>query len=167
MASSVPTVKQIAWISLVPQLILMGIIMFGYDLLGFEDPYFYGAMTYLILSITLRNIIATDHRKAIRLVKRNDFTNAIPLFEKSIAFFTKNSWVDKYRLLTLLSSSKMTYKEMALCNIAFCYSQTGNGQKAKDFYEQVIKEFPESGLAIAGLNMITSFQQAAQTGSES
>ena len=34
----------------------------------------------------------------------------------------------------------MTYKEMGLCNIAFCNSQTGNGQKAKEYYEQALKK---------------------------
>ncbi|HEX3165740.1 MAG TPA: tetratricopeptide repeat protein, partial [Chitinophagaceae bacterium] len=79
-----------------------------------------------------------------------------------VDYFAKNNWVDKYRYLTLLSSSKMTYKEMGLCNIAFCYSQTGNGQKAKEYYEQALREFPENGLAIAALNMLKSVDNKAQ-----
>ena len=45
---------------------------------------------------------------------------------------------------------------MGLCNIAFCYSQTGNGQKAKEYYQQTLKEYPDNGMAVAGLNMLTS-----------
>lgn len=48
---------------------------------------------------------------------------------------------------------------MGLGNIAFCYSQTSNGQKAKEYYERVLKEFPGNGFAIAGLNMINSLGQ--------
>ena len=94
----------------------------------------------------------------MRLVKQHNFMDAIPKFEKSVDFFTRNNWLDKYRFLTLLSSSKMTYKEMGLCNIAFCYSQTNNGQKAKEYFEQTLKEFPENGLAIAGLRMMNSVE---------
>jgi len=47
---------------------------------------------------------------------------------------------------------------MGLCNIAFCYSQINNGQKAKEYYELTLKEFPDNGLAIAGLRMINSIQ---------
>lgn len=162
MASNVPTVRQVAWISLIPQFIFMGLIVFVYYILEFTDPFLYGALTYLIISFGLRNLIAKDHRQGMKLVKQQQFETAIPQFENSVAFFKKNNWIDKYRFLTLLSSSKMTYKEMGLCNIAFCYSQIGNGQKAKEYYEQALKEFPENGLAIAGLKMINSFGQTTQ-----
>ena len=98
----------------------------------------------------------------MRLVKQHRFADALACFEKSVDYFSKNKWVDKYRFLTLLSSSKVTYKEMGLCNIAFCYSQIGRGREAKEYYEQVIKDFPENGLAIAGLNMLKSMENQAQ-----
>jgi len=107
----------------------------------------------------LRNVFAKDHRHGIRLVRQNKFIEAIPFFERSVNYFTKNKWIDKFRSLTLLSSSKMTYKEMGLCNIAFCYSQSGDGSKAKEYYKQVLKEYPQNGLAIAGLNMLTSVNE--------
>lgn len=158
MASNVPVVKQVAWISLIPQLIVMGLLIYSYYLLQSQEPFLYGALTYLGLSFSLRTFVAKDHRDGMRLVKQHSFIDAISKFEKSVDFFAKNNWLDKYRYLTLLSSSKMTYKEMGLCNIAFCYSQTNNGQKAKEYYEQTLKEFPENGIAIAGLRMISSFE---------
>ncbi|MBP1637986.1 MAG: hypothetical protein H6Q18_775 [Bacteroidetes bacterium] len=162
MKSNVPTVRQIAWVSMIPQLILMGLIIYGYYLLDFEDPLLFGLLTYLILSFGLRSMVLKDHKQGIKLLKQQQFADAISLFEKSVVFFTKNAWVDKYRFLTLLSSSKMTYKEMGLCNIAFCHSQIGNGQKAKEYYEQTLTEFPDNGLAKAGLNMINSVGQTTQ-----
>jgi tetratricopeptide (TPR) repeat protein len=162
MASNVPTTKQIAWISLIPHFLIMGFIIYLYALLAFDDPFLFGALTYVVISYALRNIVAKNHRQGIRLVKQQKFSEAIPAFEKSVRYFSDNSWVDKYRFLTLLSSSNMTYKEMGLCNIAFCYSQTGNGLKAKDYYEQTLKEFPANGLAIAGLNMLNSAMQITE-----
>ena len=158
MASNVPTIRQVAWISLIPQLALMGLLIYIYYLFQSPEPFLYGALTYVGLSFFLRNYVAKDHRDGMRLVKQHNFMDAIPKFEKSVDFFTRNNWLDKYRFLTLLSSSKMTYKEMGLCNIAFCYSQTNNGQKAKEYFEQTLKEFPENGLAIAGLRMMNSVE---------
>ena len=160
MASSVPTVKQVAWISLIPQLTVMGLLIYVLYIFHSPEPFLYGALTYLGLSFFLRNFVAKDHRDGMRLVKQNNFEDAISKFKKSVTFFTKNNWLDKYRFLTLLSSSKMTYKEMGLCNIAFCYSQTNNGEKAKEYYEQTLREFPENGLAIAGLRMMNSVESA-------
>ena len=113
-------------------------------------------MTYLVLSFGLRNLVAKNHRKGVNLVKQQKFADAIPYFQKSVDYFSKNAWVDKYRFLIILSSSKMSYREMGLCNIAFCYSQTGKGLKAKEFYQQILRDYPENGMATAGLNMLNS-----------
>ena len=158
MASTVPTVRQISWTSIIPQLLLIGLLIYIFQLFDFEDPFLAGALTYAILAFGLRNLVARAHRKGINLVKQQKFIDALPFFEKSVDYFSKNSWVDQYRFITLLSSSKLTYKEMGLCNIAFCYSQTGNGLKAKEVYEETLKEYPDNGLANAGLNMLNSLK---------
>lgn len=156
MASKVPTVKQIAWISVIPQILLIGIFIYVFYLLNVRDPFVFGALTYLILSFGLKNLLTKDHRQGINLVKQQKFADAIHYFEKSVNFFSKNAWVDKYRSLTLLSPSKMSYREMDLCNIAFCHSQTGDGLKAKEIYRQTLGDYPENGMARAGLNMLDS-----------
>ncbi|MDQ3063167.1 MAG: hypothetical protein M3R14_09965 [Acidobacteriota bacterium] len=156
MASTVPTVKQIAWTSLIPQLLLIGLFIYVFHLLNVGDPIIFGALTYLVLSFGLRNLVAKNHRKGVNLVKQQKFADAIPYFQKSVDYFSKNAWVDKYRFLIILSSSKMSYREMGLCNIAFCYSQTGKGLKAKEFYQQILRDYPENGMATAGLNMLNS-----------
>ena len=123
MSSKVPTIRQIAWMSLIPQLLVMGLIMFIWYQFNTTDFVLYGAITYLILSQGLRRILAKEHRKGMTEVKREEFDKAIPHFEMSYDFFKEHDWVDKYRFLTLFSASKMSYKEMALNNIAFCYGQ--------------------------------------------
>lgn len=155
MASNVPTIRQIAWISLVPQFLLMGIFVYLLlYLLNFTNALLFGALAYLILSFGLRNFIAQDHRKGISLVKQQKYADAIPCFEKSVEFFSQNNRIDQFRFLTMLSSSKMSYREMGLCNIAFCYSQTGNKPKSIEFYRQTLADYPENGMAKAALKMI-------------
>lgn len=156
MASNPPVIKQVAWASLIPQIAFILILISVYNQFGFKDPGLYGALTYLILSMGLHYFIPKNHRKGIQLTKINQFEKAISEYEKSHEFFTKNDWIDKYRFITLLSSSKMNYREMALCNIAFCYSQIGNGAKAIEFYQKTLEEFPENGLAQSALKMLNS-----------
>ena len=159
MASNVPTMGQISLISLIPQLLLIALFTYFYYDLDFTFAFLLGAITYSVLALSLRNFIAKNHRQGFQLVEQHKFAEAIPMFEKSVYFFTQHAWVDKYRFLTLLSSSKLTYKEMGLCNIAFCYSQTNNGQKAKEYFELILKEFPNNGMAITGLRMLNSMTQ--------
>ncbi|MDB5268622.1 MAG: hypothetical protein JWP58_1662 [Hymenobacter sp.] len=156
MASNVPIVKQVAWISMIPQLVIMFLIGLVCYLCGTENPVFPTAVIYLGLALILRNFVAKDHRKGMQLVKKQEFAEAIPFFEASYKFFTENSWVDEYRYITLLSSSRMCYREMALCNIAFCYTQIGEGRKAAELYKQVLGTYPENGLAQVGLKVLES-----------
>jgi len=156
MASNVPIVRQIAWISLIPQILLLGIFIYVFYLLKTGDPFLLGALTLLILSFSLKIILTGDHRQGIKSVKQGKFAEAIPFYQKSAAYFSGNAWVDKYRFLTMLSSSKMTYREMGLCNIAFCYSQLGDGAKAREFFEQALKDYPENGIATSALKMLDS-----------
>lgn len=147
MASNPPIIKQVAWISLIPQIAFIFILISTYHQFGFKEAGLYGALTYLFLSMILRYFIPKSHREGIKFTKTSQFEKAIPEYEKSYEFFSKNDWIDKYRFLTLMSSSKMNYREMALCNIAFCYSQIGNKAKTIEFYKKTLAEFPENELA--------------------
>lgn len=156
MSAQIPVSRQIAWISVIPQLAVMAFIVAGFYFAGTKDYFVNGIITYMILSICLRLFIPRFHREGMHLVKQKEFNAAIVSFEKSFAFFSRYQWVDKYRFLTLLSSSGLSYRDMALCNIAFCYSQLGEGEKAKSYYTKALQQNPENGLAIAALNMMNA-----------
>jgi tetratricopeptide (TPR) repeat protein len=108
------------------------------------------------MSFGLRYFVPKSHRIGMKMVNQQNFLEAVNHFENSYQFFKRNYWIDKYRFITLLSSSKISYQEMALNNIAFCYAQAGNGIKSKEFYEKTLIEFPNSGIAKAGLNIINA-----------
>ena len=163
MSSKIPTVRQIAWISIVPQLIVMGFIMLVWYQFEKSNFILYGAITYLIISQVLRRTISKEHRKGMVKIKQEKFDEAISNFERSYEFFKQNDWIDKYRFLTLLSSGKMSYKEMALNNIAFCYGQIGNGKLSKEYYKRTLDEFPESGMAKVGLRLLNSMIEDGET----
>jgi tetratricopeptide (TPR) repeat protein len=154
MASNVPVVRQVAWISIIPQLILMGLIVLACYRSGASNPFMYGALIYLAISYGLKTSLAKDHNRGVQLTKQHSYVEAIPFFEASYKYFTAHPWMDKYRYITLLSSSKMCYREMALCNIAFSYSQVGDGKKAAEYYRKTLESFPDNGMAQAGLRML-------------
>ncbi|TKG91987.1 hypothetical protein EYV94_20460 [Puteibacter caeruleilacunae] len=159
MSSNAPVVKQVAWISLIPQLSIMGLITLIWYQYDHELFILYGAVSYLIVSYILRTTIPLHQRKGMHKLKTGNFEVAIREFEKSYAFFKEHEWLDKYRFLILLNSSRISFKEMALNNIAYCYGQIGEGAKAKHYYERTLNEFPESGLAQAGLRMIKAIEE--------
>ncbi|UZR97922.1 tetratricopeptide repeat protein [Chondrinema litorale] len=159
MASKAPIVKLPAWLSIIPQILFISLLFFLGRLIDEEQGTIYGLVVYFIIFFFLRNLIPKDHRKGMKQVKKGNFAEAIPHFENSYDFFTRNEWIDKYRVITMLSSGKMSYREMALNNIAYCYSQIGNGQQAKAYYERTLQEFPGSVLAESGLRMLESVEE--------
>ena len=138
------------------QLVIILLLTYGYSAHPIAYAFLLAAITYSATAMLLRKSIARHHRMGMRLVRQSNFKEAIPYFERSYKFFSKYKWVDKYRFLTLLSASGMPYSEMALGNLAFCYSQIGDGARAIEFYTKVLEENPNNGLAISGLRMLNS-----------
>ena len=150
-------IKQIAWVSVIPQIIVCILIIKSFRHLSEAnyayDVIFPALILYLSLAFVLRNGIAHAHRKGIKLTRQGNFRKAIQYFEKSYSFFSNHSWIDKWRYLTLFSSSSLSFREMALCNIAYCYLRSGDSPKSKEYYEKAFMEFPESLLAKSSLDM--------------
>lgn len=160
MSSKKPIVRQAAWLSLIPHLIVMGLLMFIFYQIfsSIETAAIYAVAAYLIISLVLRSIIPHNHRKGVSLYRAGKYPQAAGEFEKSYHFFSRHSWVDKYRFITLLSSSRMSYTEMALINMAFCYAQSGNAELSKRYYDKAFELYPDSEMAKSALNMITVFE---------
>ena len=109
---------------------------------------------YLIVSYSLRLGIPRDNQKGILLLKHGRYEEAIPHFERSYAFFSRHRWLDDFRYLVLLSSSSISYREMALANIAYAYGLMGNGKRAQLGYQRVLEDFPRSMIAHTALRML-------------
>ena len=153
MASNLPIFGQIAWKSLLLHfIILLGIIGI-FSIAGVTEPFIFGFISYFILLLSLRRLVPRNHSRGISLIKRKKFKEALEEFKKSYDFFKRNKWIDKYRHIVMLSSSRISYTEMDLLNIAFCYGQLGDGKKAKEFYEKTLLEFPDSEIAKVSLKM--------------
>ena len=157
----VPTVGPISWPATIPPLLaLSAAVSMGWFVTRSASGIFLGAAAYLIYSFSSRKLIPHAHRRGVRLSQTQQFEDAIHAHEESYEFFTRHSWLDRYRAITMMSPSAMSFREMALINIAFAYGQIGNGNKAKEYYQRAYEEFPDSGMAIAALKMIESVERS-------
>jgi tetratricopeptide (TPR) repeat protein len=162
MSPRVPLVRQISWPATIPQLLsLAAAITVGWFATQSATGVFCGAAVYLIYSFSSCKLIPRAHRRGIRLSQNQQYEDAIRSHEESYEFFTRHSWLDRYRSITMMSPSAMSFREMALINIAFAYSQIGDGKKAKEYYQRALDEFPDSGMASAALKMIESIERSA------
>lgn len=156
---TMPVVRQISWPAIIPQIAILFAFIWPAKMESPEYGFLLGVAGYTGLILVLRYTIARHHRLGIRMVKRGRFREAIDSFQHSFEFFERYPWVDRFRSIFLLSASAMTYREMALANIAFSYSQQGDGEKARYYYEICQKEFPHNGVAIAALRLMDSVKK--------
>jgi len=161
MSANVPIVRPISWPAVFIIILVWAIFIVVFAFLIEKHGIFIGAVLFALLSVLLQRLIPASHNKGMKALKQNNFESAIAYFKESVDYFTRNKWVDKYRALTMLSASKMSYREMGLCNIAFCYSQTGQAEKAKALYKEILEEYPDNGIAYYALNSINTFSNKA------
>ncbi len=156
MSTQTPIVQQISWLAVIPQFAALATAVIIATRLSPANGGLYGAGAYLIYSIASRQLITRDHRAGIALAKEQRFEEAIPRFQKSFEFLDRNPWIDRFRSIVLMSPSAASFREMALANIGFAYSQIGRGDEARYYYEKCLQRFPNSGLATAALRMMDS-----------
>jgi hypothetical protein len=154
LASSLPIVRQIAWLSLLPQIVVMATMVATARALGFDNPVLAAAVPYFLLSLILSRVIPRHHRAGVSLFRQERFTEAIPRFQESYSFFARHQWLDRWRAIVLLSASRISYREMALLNVAFCLGQTGQRSECLAAYKRTLAEFPDSKMAQAAIRMI-------------
>lgn len=158
MSANIPTVRRAAWLNTVPHLLLMfGLILFLWQVLfpgKLNLAVLYGALAYLVYSFGSKSILLRHHKRGIALSRLGLFREAMAEFSASYSFLSKYPWLDKYRFLTMLDSSAIPYREMALCNIAFSHLQLDEKVEAREYYRKALEEFPESELAKSGLDYV-------------
>jgi tetratricopeptide (TPR) repeat protein len=158
MNANITTVRRIAWSYTIPHLLLMlGLILLLWKV-QFPDKFdlalLYGALGYLAYSFGSKAILLRNHHRGINLSNLGLFRDAIPEFQSSYSFLSRFSWLDKFRFLTMLDSSAIPYREMALCNIAYAYIRLDEKAKAQEYYRKALAEFPDSEMAKSGLEYI-------------
>ncbi|MEY4568543.1 MAG: hypothetical protein RLY14_3513 [Planctomycetota bacterium] len=159
--SRTPVIKPIVWSNAAINLALLALACaIGY-LVHPRHGILFAAAAYVLLSVVLRGLLAKHHKLGVSLCRQNRFEEAIIEFDKSLEFFNRNEWIDRFRAVTLLSAG-LPYREMALVSKAFCYAQLGQGTKAQQTYEECLRKFPESQLAASALRFLEAGKSLAK-----
>ena len=159
-SSRAPILHQISWRATIPKLVAGGLaVLIGWQIAGSVQGVIVGALVFLAYSYGSRLLIPWHHRRGVALMHRGCYGEAIERFEASYDFFGRHQWLDRFRCVFMMSSSAISYREMALLNIAYAHSQAGDGGAAKEYYERTLAEFPDSSLAQSSLRFIESVEQ--------
>lgn len=124
----------------------------------------YGAAVYLLYSNLSKAFLLRSHRKGRRLTDEGQYEQAVAAFDRSHAFFSKHSWIDRYRFLITLDSAATSYREMALINAAYCCFVLGDLPRAKAYYQKALAEFPNSDIAKNNLTRIAEYESQKLSG---
>jgi tetratricopeptide (TPR) repeat protein len=160
MPQPMSVVRQFAWSQLIPQAFAIAVIATIFHLLFSEarlsTVLFGAAITYLIICRISRAFVLRKHYAGVSAYRAGRFADAINHFEASYAFFYRHSRMDSWRSFLFGVVGHNRFRIIALCNMAFCYSQLGEGSRAIKLYEQALAASPSSTLARAGLNTLRS-----------
>lgn len=123
----------ISFIAIALQSVFLILLYLGFQYSGSDEPALWAGMIYLMLAYGLRYFVPIDHRKGLRELKQGNYEKALKHFEKSIVFFTRYPWIDRFRAFTIFSASKLTYFEMAQINKYICLEALG---RVEEFYKE-------------------------------
>jgi len=156
MASKVAFVKQETnWFALFPKLLVIGILCVCFYPIDKQNFFFIAFFIYLFLTLLARWLFFPNVLyEGIKLIREAKFQEAIPVVQQTIDYYSKKPWIDKYRFWLLISSAKRTITESSTCNLAYCYLQIGQVKRAKEIYEDVLRQYPENVNAKSMLNTI-------------
>lgn len=157
-----PSIVQISWIALLK--IFLVYLVFGLllaDVWHFRPPYaHYIAMAFLLLIVcaVVAKLFPPHFRRAMRASKKDNLDKAIAEMEDCLAFFQRHTWIDRHRWIATLNYSAISYREMALLNIAMFHTSAGRKEEAKTAYRRALELFPDSVIATRALKAIETFE---------
>jgi tetratricopeptide (TPR) repeat protein len=161
MTSKVLFVKQETnWLALIPKLAVIGILCLCFYPIDKTGFFLIAFLAYYMLTLLAKFLFFPNALyEGVNLIKQAKFQEAIPFLQDTINYYTKYSWIDKFRFILLISSAKRTIRESSICNLAYCYLQIGQIQKAKEIYQDVLRQYPENINAQNTLNTIHLISQ--------
>jgi tetratricopeptide (TPR) repeat protein len=150
-----PLSRQFNILGILCQLAVLGLIALGFYFIDPANFFFYALFAYFGLTLALHYLVPAHQRRGLALVNRREFAEAIPEFEESYRFFKRHAWVDRFRFITVLDSSRLSYAELALLNRAHCLLMCGRRTEAIRAYRELLEEFPANEAAKKALQAMT------------
>jgi tetratricopeptide (TPR) repeat protein len=163
MATKVAFIKQERnWFALFPNLLVIGILCLCFYQVDKQYFFFIALFLYFLLTLLAKWLFFPNVLyEGIKLIREAKFEEAIPIVQQTIDYYLKKSWIDKYRFWLLISSAKRSIGESSTCNLAYCYLQIGQVNRAKEIYDNVLHQYPDNINAKCMLNTINLVSKEA------
>ena len=162
MTTGQPTISQVSWSALLKMLLVYIALGLLLVFVWQYEPPFAHYIALVVLALFICGFIATlfppHFRRAARAQKKGDLDSAIAEMEACLAFFQRHPWIDRHRWIVTLNSSAISYREMALLNIAAFQTLARRKEEAKAAYRRVIELFPNSVVGRQALTAIETFE---------
>jgi tetratricopeptide (TPR) repeat protein len=151
MAQRRKTYRHFSWNYFTFHLLLIAglalLLMQVYHFPSLITPLLFAFAAYFAYSTVARGLILTHHQRGMKFFRQKHYHEAILSFQQSIQYLNANAWIDRHRWLVLLSSSALSYREMAMFNIGAAYVYLDNAREARKAFESFLMAFPFSQLA--------------------
>lgn len=166
MATKVPVVRETRWLMMVPPLGTLG-VLYALAMLAFDGAWWaglVGAGIWCAYTFTARGVWLRHHRAGMKALRAERWEEAIESYQRGEALLRERPWIDRWRPLTLMTASGMSFTEIAVNNIAFAQSQSDQPERARQTYERGLAEFPDSYLMRTALRMLDAGAAAQAAG---
>ena len=171
MSQPLPVIRQIYWPQRIPQLIaillLAGLVRLFFPMATVVELLVAGVVIYFFVSRFFRAALLGEHTKGMALYRAGRFEEAISHFQANYEFFSKHRKIDAWRSLLFGVASRNPFRVISLGNMVYCHGQLGNGAKAIELYEEVLREMPDHAVAIASLKMLNAMAPRPNTEADS
>lgn len=162
MTNGQPVIVQPSWTAFLIHLlvfIVAGLLLvFAWKYRGPYAHFVALSVLFFFVCIFAVKFFPPHFRRAMRAFKKDDPDTAISEMETCLAFFQHHPWIDRYRWFVTMNSSAISYREMALLNIAMFHTSAGRKEQAKATYRRALELFPESVVATQALKAIETFE---------
>ena len=118
-------INSINFFALALQVGFLFLLFLGFQYSGSDEAALWAAMVYLVMAYGLRYFVPIDHRKGLRELKQGNYDEALMYFKKSYDFFSTHPLVDRLRVFTMFSASKLSYREMSVMYKEVCLEALG------------------------------------------
>ena len=154
-----PQINYISWKSVLPPLAVAAALILAANFLlpvrDLAEAFVIGGGIFIVYAFGSRYFIASANRLGLKAVARQEYDAALEHFARSYAFFSEHEWIDRYRSITLMSSSMWSYREMALMNILTVHVRRKDFAAATEACRRVLDEFPNNQIAQSSYDMLT------------
>lgn len=133
MTNELPVTRSMNYFFLALQMLFLICLYIGFRYSGSDEAGLWAAMIYLVIAYGTRYFVPRDHHKGMREFEQGNYEQALKYFEKSYEYFSAHTMIDNFRAITMFSTSKFSYREMAMMYKYSCLEALG---RTEEYYKE-------------------------------